>query len=107
MRLCQGLGVQTLVRDHARIGGDFLVQLAMADIDAGDVRRAAPQQHISEAAGGGAEIEAGQACRIDAEHVQRAGELQAAARDIRVSGFGPDDRIARKRFGGLGNDLAI
>ena len=42
------------------------------------------QQHLGEAAGGGADIEADAAARIEAEMIERGGELHPAARDVRM-----------------------
>jgi hypothetical protein len=66
---------------HARIGGEARMELAVADVDADDVLRAALQENVGEAAGALAEVEAGHAGDVEAEARQRAVELQPAARD--------------------------
>ena len=55
--------------------------LAVPDLDADDARRAALQQHVGEAAGALADVEAGHAGDVDAAPGDRGVELQAAARD--------------------------
>ena len=71
------------------------MQLAAPDIDGIDAPRAAREQHLGEAAGRGADIEADAARRIDAEMVERGRELHAAARDP-----GMRRRGAQRRIGG-------
>ena len=53
------------------------MKLAVADVDADDVLRAALQQHVGEAAGALAEVEAGHAGDVEAEARESAVELQA------------------------------
>ncbi len=57
------------------------MELAVADVDADHVLHAALQQHVGEAAGALADVEAGHAGDVEAEARQRAVELQTAARD--------------------------
>ena len=59
------------------------------DVDADHTRRAALQQHVGEAAGALADVQAGHAGHVDAAVRERAVELEAAARDetqLRVVG---------------------
>lgn len=73
----------------------------MADIDRGDMRSAALQQHLREAAGGGPDIETVMTGRIEPEMVKRRGKLQCGARDIilrRVVDL-DDDMLAEQRAG--------
>ena len=60
------------------------VQLAVADVEGDHVPRAALQQHVGEAAGRGADIDAEPAGHVDREHVERVRQLDAAAADPRV-----------------------
>ena len=97
-------GVDAFERGHALIGREPRVQLAVADVDADDVLRAALQQRVGEAAGALAEVEAGHAGDVDAEPRQRAVELQAAARDEAQLGVvgDLDFGAARQVFARLG-----
>ena len=63
----------------ARIVAQLPGELAVADIDRMYLRRAMRQQHIGEAAGGGADVEADPPGRRQAEMAQRVVELQPAA----------------------------
>ena len=63
------------------------MQLAAPDIDGEDEARAVLQQHLGEAAGGGADVEADMALDLDRIQFQGAGELDAAARDPGVRGL--------------------
>ena len=75
-------GVQMFAHDHARIVADFPGELAVADVDRVNLRRAALQEAIGEAAGGRADVERGHAGGIDREMIERAFEFQSAAADI-------------------------
>ena len=63
------------------------MQLAVADIDGEHEAGAVRQQHLGEAAGGGADVEADMVLDLDRILLQRAGELDAAARDAGVRGL--------------------
>ena len=79
----------------------------MADVHGDDVGGAA-EQDGGEAAGGRADGERAAAARVDREGVERAGELHAAAADVRVIGDGEiDARVLSDRRAGLGHDLAV
>jgi hypothetical protein len=69
--------VHAFERGDARIGREPRVQLAAADVDADHVLRAALQQHVGEAAGALADVEAGHAGDVDAATFERRGQLQA------------------------------
>ena len=68
-----------LVRHDARIGAQLPRELAVTDIDCVHSRRAMRQQHVGEATGGGADVEADAACRREAEMAQRMIEFLATA----------------------------
>ena len=59
------------------------MQLAVADVEGDHARGAALEEDVGEAAGRGADVEAVEAGRIDAERVEPVRELLAAARDVR------------------------
>ena len=75
----QVAGVGPFVHHDARVVPQLPGKLAVADIDRVHLRRAVRQQHIGEAAGGGADVEADAARRREAEVTQRMVELQPAA----------------------------
>ena len=89
----QATRVEPFERAHARVGGEPGVELAVPDVDGDHAFRPAPEQHVGEAAGRGADVEAGEARGIEPEGVERGGELDAAARDIRVGRLGFDRRV--------------
>ena len=72
-------------------------ELAAADVDRDHVRRAAPQQAVGEAAGRRADVDRAPARDVDAERVERARELRAAARHELLARRlgGDDDRLGR------------
>ena len=53
----QAAGVEVLDDDDARVVAQRPVELAVADVERDDARRAALQQHVGEAAGRGADVE--------------------------------------------------
>ena len=73
-------GVGLLVHHHARIGAQLPGKLAMPDIHRMHPRRAMRQQHIREAAGRGAHVQADTPRRRQGEMPQRVLQLDAAAR---------------------------
>ena len=77
----QAAGIGLFHHRDPGIGAQFPGQLAMADIDRIDPGRPPGQQDIGKAAGGGADIDGGQAGRIDGEFGQALFELQPPARD--------------------------
>ena len=85
-------------------------QLAVTDVNGHHVRRTRAQQHVGEAAGGRARVQAALARdREAAECGQRPGQLVAAARDVvgPVAGLRDGDRrVTGDLRGGLGRDLA-
>ena len=85
------------------VAGDARLHLAVADLDADDVRRAALQQHVGEAAGALADVEAGHAGDVDAAVRDRGVELEAAARDEADLGIVGhlERRVIGKRLAGF------
>ena len=67
---------------HARVAADVRMHLAMPDIDRRDMRRAAFQQHLGEAAGRSADIERLAAGGVEAEIVEPGDQLQRRARHV-------------------------
>ena len=57
------------------------MQLPVADVERDHAGGAALEEHVGEAAGGGADVEAVAPRRVDPERVERVRELLAAARD--------------------------
>ena len=82
---------------------NFRVKLAVADIDAGHMRRAARQQDIGKTAGRGADVERLLAGRIERKNIERRSELHAAARHPGIDGAGVEPRAFGDRFGGFGD----
>ena len=82
-QLAQRARVDALEHDHARVVAEPRVQLAVADVERDHARGAALQQDVGEAAGRGAEVEAVEPGGVDAEAVERVGELEPGARDVR------------------------
>jgi site-specific DNA recombinase len=78
----QAAGVELLLHDDAGVSAELVDELVGADIDGVDLGRAVLEQAVREAAGGGADIEAGPALRRDAEGGEGALHLQAAATDV-------------------------
>ena len=76
--------VAALHHMHPRVLPQRPGELPMAHIHRMHPRRAARQQHIREAAGGGADVEALAPLGREAEVVEAVGELHPAARDPRV-----------------------
>jgi aminoglycoside 6'-N-acetyltransferase len=71
--------------DDARVLADPRVQLAVANVQRDHACCAALEQNVGEAAGGGADVEAGPPGRIDAEGVEGVGELGPSPRDVGLS----------------------
>src|SRR5579862_938823 len=82
-QLVERARVRALEHDDALVGAQPFVQLAVADVDRNHAGSAALQEHVGETAGGGADVEAVEARRVQAEGVERVRELLAAARDVR------------------------
>src|SRR4051812_12043323 len=81
--LGQRARVRSLEHRHARIGAQTRVQLAVADVDGDDPRGASLKEHVGEAAGRGADVDAIEPGRVDAEPVEPVRELLASAGDKR------------------------
>ena len=71
--------------DDPRVAGERVGELAPPDVDGVDAGGAALEQDVGEAAGRRADVEADEPRRVDAERVERGGELVAAAADVRVA----------------------
>jgi 4-hydroxybenzoate polyprenyltransferase len=67
---------------HAVVLAQLPGQLAVAHVDSINVCRAALQEAIAEAAGGGSDVSHDQPGRIQAESIQRGFQFQAAAADV-------------------------
>ena len=83
------------------------VQLAGADVDRVDPLGAAREQHLGEAAGRCADVEADAAGDVETEMIERGGKLDAAARHIGVLGRGGDDGGGGDFLGGFANRDAV
>jgi hypothetical protein len=83
------------------------MQLTMPHVYANNFRRAAREQNVGKAAGGGANIEAKLLRRIEAEGIKRGGKLDAAPRYPGVGGSGFDVGAGIDRLGCLAKDLAV
>ena len=94
--------------DHARIVAELPIELPVADVERDDVARAALQQDVGEAAGGGADIERAAALDVDVERVERVRELDAAAADVGMVGRGQLDAASlADRRAGFRHDVAV
>ena len=83
------------------------MQLAVADVDGEHEARTIGEQHFGEAAGRSADIEADMALDIDRIVLERAGELDAAARDIGMRRLGRECSAGRDDLGRFGDLLAV
>ena len=72
-------GVELFDDDDAEIVTEFLVELAVSDVDGVDLLRAALEEAVGEAAGGGADVEPGHSRGVDSEGVEGVGQLDAPA----------------------------
>jgi len=85
-----------------RIGAQAGIDQPIADVDRGDVRRAALEQAVGEAAGRGADVEAAQPHGLQPEVVERGRELAPGARDERLRRTGDRERgVVRDSGSGL------
>ena len=75
-------GVDALDHGHAVVLAQAVVELAVGDVERDHVLGAALEQAVREAAGRGADVERAAAGDVEAERVERVGELDAAARDV-------------------------
>ena len=78
------LRVRAFEDDDASVGPEGVRELTVADVDRGHRSGTAPEQAVGEAAGRCSEVEAAFPAGIDAEGVERARELDASSRDVRV-----------------------
>ena len=75
--------VHALEHRHARVVADLRVQLPVADVERDHARGATLQQHVGEAAGRGADVQAVEPGDVDRERVERVRELVPGTRDVR------------------------
>ena len=83
------------------------MQLIAADINGEDQARAVGEQHFGEAAGRSADIEADMVLDLDRISLQRAGQLDAAARHVGMPGLSLERSAYRNRFGDFRHRLAV
>jgi len=95
------------VQHHARVGAQFPIDLAGADIDGMDPRGSGLEQNVGESAGGGADIEADPAGDIDGEVGERASQFEAAAADVGRAREDLDAAVVGDGLAGLGGFLAV
>src|SRR5687767_7864437 len=99
--------VGLLKRDHARIGAKLGMQLAASDFHGKDPLGAAFQQYFREAPGRGAEVERDAAGWVEAEGVERGGELQSGAGNIGQGiALNSERRVRREQHSGFLRDDA-
>lgn len=92
----ESAGVRALPYGDASVNAEPVGELAVTHVDGDDVGGASLEETVGEAPGRSAEIEASQGADVDAEVVERAGELDAPSRDVRVIGRAEvDDRVVR------------
>ncbi len=85
--------VHALARDHPWVLAQRPVELAAADVHRMDAQRAALQERVGEAAGRGADIERDASANVDAQIVERARELGAAARYVARASLDADGDV--------------
>src|SRR6516162_9193204 len=83
------------------------MQLLTPDIDRKHKRCAIGEQHLGEPAGRGTDIETDMAFDIDRVMLQRAGELDAAARDVGVGGLRLEGCVGGQQLRRLANLLVV
>ncbi len=83
------------------------MQLAASDVDGVDAPGAALEQHLREAAGRRADVEADAPARIETEMVERGRELLPAPRHIRMRGRGAQNRVGGNLLGRLAHRPVI
>ncbi len=88
--------MHTLEHAHALVGAQARVQLAVADVDRVDVRRASLQQAVGEAAGRSAGIDGAAAVDGDGEAFEGRLELLSAAADERCRRADEGDGLVRR-----------
>ena len=80
--LGNGHDVRALEKGHARVVAQAPIELGPAHIDRQHARRPALQQAIREPSRRAPDIKAPETGRVDAEGIERPGELEAAAPDV-------------------------
>ena len=76
--------VRPLERDDPGIRAELFGELTATHVESIDTRRTALQQHVREAAGRSADVEADEPGRVDPERVERGGQLVATPAHVRV-----------------------
>ncbi len=98
---CERARIDAFKRTDARVRREAGIELSVADIDGDHLRRSVREQHVGEASGRGADVEADVALRIEGEGVERGGKLDPTARRPGVERLGLDRRVTRNLFRGL------
>jgi hypothetical protein len=83
------------------------MKLLVPHVDGVNLPCAAREQHIREAAGGGADIETDASRGIEAEMIERRDKLHASARDPRMRGLRAQRRMRRNFIGGFAQHGAV
>jgi hypothetical protein len=94
-------GVELFFDDDARVIAKFPNELVRSHVDGVDADGSSLEQAVGEATGGGSDVDADPAVRIDLEGIERALELEAAAADVALFFFD----LERGVFGELGGGL--
>src|SRR5579864_3214651 len=74
--------VHAFADHHAWVVAQLPIELAVANVDRPHARRAALEQAIGEAAGGGADVETSAALHVDGPVIERRRQLVTAAADV-------------------------
>ena len=101
-------GVGALEQGDARVGAELVVDLAIAGIDGEDGGGAMLEHAVGEAAGGGADVSAGEAFDRDGPRNEGGLELEAAAADVaEISAEHADGGVARDGGAGFVDTLLV
>jgi hypothetical protein len=101
-------GVGALAQDDAGIVAEFLGDLAVAGVDGKDGRGAMLQHAVGEAAGGGADVDAGNAGERDGPVGEGVLEFEAAAADVlEIGAEEADGCVGGDRGAGLVDTLFV
>ena len=100
--------VDSFADDDAGVGPQPPVELAAADIERNHARRIALEQDVGEPAGRRADVQRPASGDDDGEHVERVGQLDAAAPDVgMIRGDELDLRLLADRGAGFRDDLSV
>src|SRR5579871_1790986 len=99
--------IDTFQSENPPVGFERSVQLPVPYIHSVNAGRAAFEQHLGEAAGGGAKVEANPILRRQLEAVQGRDELQCAARDIAMRGLEFDARARSQQLRRLLDERSV